>query len=304
MFGYVKVNSSELKVKEYEFYRGTYCGLCRTMGKCTGQCSRMTLNYDFVFLALIRLAIKPESISFSQKRCLAHPFKKRNSMQRNGVLDYCAAASAILCYQKIADDIADEKGFKRFRARLALPFAAHSRKKALSKAPALKELDASVEEKLSELAKAECADGASVDVPAAVFGELLGEIMAFGLEGSRARLTYGVGKTIGAWIYIADAIEDMPEDMKKGRFNPIIKLYGGRIPNEDELDSLYHAVRNHLFAAEAAFDLFDTEDGAIKNIIQNILYLGIPDMTEKIIKSTEQKGTKQSRKESSNDRSI
>ena len=103
MFGYVKVNNSELKVKEYEFYRGTYCGLCRSMGKCTGQCSRMTLNYDFVFLALVRMALDTPKIHFEQKRCLAHPFKKRNSMERNEALDYCSATSAILNYQKIKD---------------------------------------------------------------------------------------------------------------------------------------------------------------------------------------------------------
>ena len=153
MFGYVKVDHAELKVKEYEFYRGTYCGLCRSMGKCTGQCSRMTLNYDFVFLALVRLAIESEKVCFKQRRCLVHPIKKRNSMERNDVLDYCSAASAILNYQKIADDIADEKGFKRLKARLAMPFVAHSRKKALRRFPNLRELDRIVDEKLSRLAE-------------------------------------------------------------------------------------------------------------------------------------------------------
>ena len=46
----------ELRVREDVFYRALYCGLCHRMGKCTGQCSRMTLNYDFVFLAAVRLA--------------------------------------------------------------------------------------------------------------------------------------------------------------------------------------------------------------------------------------------------------
>ena len=31
MFGYVKPLSDELLVKEHNFYRATYCGICRAM---------------------------------------------------------------------------------------------------------------------------------------------------------------------------------------------------------------------------------------------------------------------------------
>lgn len=285
MFGYIKVDSSELKVKEYEFYRGTYCGLCRAMGKCTGQCSRMTLSYDFVFLALTRIAITGTKPCFEQKRCLAHPLNKRNSMVKNEALDYCAATSAILNYQKITDDISDERGMKRLKARIVLPFVAHARKKALRRSPELRKLDTAVSDKLKALAELEHSGAPSVDAPASLFGELLGEIMSFSLEGSDARIAYELGRCIGAWIYIADALDDMAEDIKKKRYNPFLLLYSGRLPNEDELESIMHAVRNHLYGAEAAFDLMTLDEGAIKSIIQNILYLGIPEKTEKIIQS-------------------
>lgn len=291
MFGYVKVNNAELKVKEYEFYRGTYCGLCRSMGKCTGQCSRMTLNYDFVFLALVRLAIAPEEICFKQRRCLVHPLKKRNSMERNPVLDYCSAAAAILNYRKVADDIADERGMKRFKARLALPFMAHARKKALKRDVGLAELDRAVAERLWDLAEIEKSERASVDAPAECFGRLLGDIMSFGFEGADARITYELGRNIGAWIYIADAIDDMEEDFKKGRYNPFIKLYGDRLPAGGELESISYAIKNHLYGAEAAVDLMDIEDGGIKNIIQNIIYLGITERTDGIIKAYKKEET-------------
>ena len=56
MYGYIRTFDPELKVREQEYYRAVYCGLCRTMGKCTGQCSRMTLSYDFTLFALVRMA--------------------------------------------------------------------------------------------------------------------------------------------------------------------------------------------------------------------------------------------------------
>ena len=56
MFGYVKTDKPEMKVKEYEAYRGLYCSLCKAMGKHFGVFSRLTLSYDITFLVLARLS--------------------------------------------------------------------------------------------------------------------------------------------------------------------------------------------------------------------------------------------------------
>ena len=295
MFGYVRTMDAELKVKEHELYKATYCGLCRSMGKCTGQCSRMTLNYDFVFLALTRYAISPCELKFKARRCLAHPFAKRSSMEQNEILDYCAEASAILNYQKIIDDINDEKGLKKLGAVLLRPFVSHSRKKAIKKNPALRELDSLISTKLDELNQLEKSDSIGVDVPAACFGDILGEIMSFDLNGTDKRIAFEFGKHIGAWIYVADALDDMREDAKKGRYNPLLKLYGGKIPNEDELSLIYDATKNKLFAAASAFDLIDIDDEGIKNILSNILYIGIPKKTATIIDSYSSKITERNK---------
>ena len=206
-------------------------------------------------------------------------------MARNPALDYASNASAILSYQKIKDDLADEKGFKKLRARLALPFVAHARKKAIKKDPNLAILDETVAKKLTELSEIEKSDRVSVDEPANCFGDLLGHIMSFGFEGSDERVAFEFGKSIGAWIYIADALDDMKDDFKKDRYNPFIRLYEDNLPTEEQLASIYYAIKNRLYSAEAAFDLFDADDGAIKNIIQNVIYLGIPEKTESVIGS-------------------
>ena len=57
MFGYVRARRADLLVRQDALYRGIYCGLCREMGRCTGQCSRLTLSYDMVFLYLIRASL-------------------------------------------------------------------------------------------------------------------------------------------------------------------------------------------------------------------------------------------------------
>ena len=274
MFGYVKVTQAELKVKEYECYRAVYCGLCRSMGKCTGQCSRFSLSYDFAFLAVARLAITGQYFSFERKRCAVHILRKRSIMKRNEQLDFCAYSAAVLGYHKLLDDKNDEKGAKKLRASLILPSAKRWRKMALKNG--FGELDARVGELLADLSDLERSGEASVDRPAAIFGDILGKICAFGIEGTEARIAASLGRHIGSWVYIADALDDMAEDKRLGRYNPILLLYGGEIPCEQQIESIQIALKNELYEAEAAVDLIDFKDPTLKNIIQNIIYLGMP----------------------------
>jgi hypothetical protein len=77
LFGYVKPVPNELLVKEYEFYKATYCGVCRAMKHHTGFFSNVTLTYDSVLLALVRmLFVEDEKLSARRRRCVAHPLKK------------------------------------------------------------------------------------------------------------------------------------------------------------------------------------------------------------------------------------
>ena len=280
MFGYVRVHKPELKVKEYELYKSAYCGLCHSMGKCTGQCSRMTLSYDFAFLVLIRAGLTNEKFEFAQKRCIAHPLRKSNYVKNNPTLEYCSAAAAILNYHKIADDLADEKGFKRLRSALIYPFVSYGRKRALKMG--LASLDEKISEGLEQLSALEREKKKSVDLPARVFGEILGEIMSYGIDGAEGRIGRSFGQAVGRWIYMADALDDWEEDAKKGRYNPFLLLYEKSAPTEDELEGIKTALKNQLIEAEGAFDLCDLEDNSLKNVIMNILYLGMPNRIDAI----------------------
>jgi hypothetical protein len=243
----------------------------------------MTLSYDFVFLALVRIVLEGREgdVSFEQRRCFVHPLTKRNVMKRNASLDYAAFAAALLNYHKVADDISDEKGTKKLIAKAVKPFVKHSAKKALGSGYA--ELDRWVEEGLARLSSFEAQANPSVDEPAELFGEILGEIMAYGLDGIGARIAYSLGKAVGAWIYIADALDDMRDDKEKGRYNPILLLYGGRVPDSEELTGISIALKNRLFEATDALDLMDFESVELKNILTNLLCLGMPERIEKII---------------------
>jgi hypothetical protein len=101
--------------------------------------------------------------------------------------------------------------------------------------------------------------GASVIVTlAACFGDILGEIMSFGFNGSDKRIAFEVGKHVGAWIYVADALDDAAKDMETGNYNPFLRMYGA-IPSPEQLNDIELALKNELYGLEAALDLIDEE---------------------------------------------
>ena len=282
MLGYVRPNAQELRLREYEYYRALYCGLCRRMGKCTGQCSRLSLSYDFVFLATLRMSLTGETPQPEKIRCLLHPFRKRKAVTESPTLDYCADASALLTYHKLSDDLADEKGFARVKAAFLRMLMRSAYKKARVRHQVLDETVGECLKKLSEYEKS-TPELPSADTPAALFGDLMAAVFAEGLEGADARIASEMGRSVGHWIYLADAADDFWEDRKKGRFNPYKGLFE-EIPTQTELDDLRLSLTAQLMRGERAMLLIDTFGNAeLKEILYNIMYLGLPDRAEKIV---------------------
>lgn len=279
VFGYIKAYTPEMKMCEYEYYRAAYCGLCRAMGRCTGQCSRCLLNYDFAFLALVRIALTGERPEFRRRRCLVHPFKKRLEMTQQGQLDYCACASVLLTWHKCRDDLADEKGGRRLKARLALTFMKGAYKRACRTLPGLDGAIASELEILAGLERERCA---SVDLPATSFGRLTANILAYGLEGGKAAVARQIGVHIGKWIYIADALDDCESDRAAGRYNPFALLWKDGISPESA-EGIRSALKRELMDAELGFNMIDYgEDGRLRGVIENIIYCGMPKRAERL----------------------
>ena len=245
----------------------------------------MTLSYDFVFLAAVRLALTGEKTSVKKQRCFVHPLKKRWTVQRCEALDFCADAAALLCYHKLADDVSDERGFARLRARLARLVFHRGFKKARKRYGELAERIALHLQGLSaEEGRRSVLGG--VEQTASHFGALLADVLSFGLDEESARIGAAIGRAVGHWVYLTDAADDLLQDEKKGRFNPYLRAYGG-VPDADAIEGIRTALTAHLCDAERAIALIDSyPHPEVREIIANILYLGMPhvakDVTNKL----------------------
>ena len=267
MFGYIKPSTPELRVRDNELYKAFYCGLCRTMGLKICKSARFTLSYDIVFLALVRAFASDESITVKSRRCIAHPFKKRPMAECANALPYSAAVSAILAYHNLLDDINDENGFKLFVKKALLPAIRRHRNKAF-----MASLDSEIAVLLKQLYELEASDTPSAEACADKFGKVLSLVFAYNFGDTvTERILCDIGYHIGRWIYLIDAIDDHKEDKKSGKFNPFA--------NYDQLpaESLEVALNLELEAAKRSLDLLESENKAIFNIIENIIYIGMPD---------------------------
>ncbi len=280
MFGYVKIDRAELRVREYEYYRAAYCGLCRSMGKCTGQCSRFTLSYDIAFLAQVRMALAGTVPAFRKRRCIAHPFRSRMMMEPNGELLYAADASALLAFEKCRDDVADKRGLGRLIARVRCLLLKGAYKRAKKRLP---EVAAALRERLNALSLLEREKRPTVDEPAAIFGEILAVLFSHGLDENAARIANVIGNKIGRFIYIVDAIDDIERDEKNRNFNPVLLLYGKR-PDKEERRMLEDALLVCLSDATTALDLIgEAANSPRRAVLENILYLGMPASAKRVI---------------------
>lgn len=276
MFGYVRIAKPELRVKEYETYKAVYCSLCRALGKHYGFLSRLTLSYDFTFLALLNMALKDGCDGFERKRCAFNPLKKCNYCKNGEALEMPSAAAMIMLYYKLKDNIADEKGIKKAGFVCLLPFFARAHKKA---AAAFPEIEKIVSEYISEQARLEKQGCTQLDPIADPTAKALAKILMLCSEDSvQKRVLERLGYCIGRYIYILDAACDLPDDIKNDSYNVLKNGLTGepeQYAKDRTVPQLYFCVNE----AGRAFELLDIKK--YKSILGNIIYLGLEDTFKK-----------------------
>ena len=274
MFGYIKVSKGELKIKEYELYRGVYCSLCKVLGKNYGLISRFTLNYDFTFLTLLNMSLKDGCDKFSKKSCPFNPLKKCNFCQKTDDFQMPAAAAMIMTYYKLLDNIADEKGIKKLAYLSLKPFLKSANKKAAAKYPQVEKIVADYIAQQTALEKEGCDQ---IDRAADPTAKALSQILMLCSEDEmQKRVLDRLGYCLGRYIYLLDAFCDLEEDIKKDNYN-VLKSKSAEEITPYIKSQIYFCINE----AARAFELLDIKK--YKTVLGNIIYLGLEDTAKKEI---------------------
>ena len=269
MFGYIRPALDRLDQEQKDAYQSAYCGLCHALGRRHGWLARMTLQYDFTFLAIVLTAGGSEGEERLCRRCPVHPFRKPRACLTGEWMDAAADQSMILTWHKLSDDVKDHGFFT------GLPFRAVRRlfRRAYRRAAAAQpEFDAETRQGLARLEELERARSPQLDRAADAFAKILA-CAAQAVSGEGARRALGqLLYHLGRWIYLMDAWDDLDDDKRKGRYNPLDARFQGQArENRDYLDTTStHSLR----LAGAAAELLEL--GEWTPIVENILYTALP----------------------------
>lgn len=218
MFGYVTICEPELKVKDLKKYRAYYCGLCRVLKEEYGFMGQMTLTYDMTFAIILLSSLYENVADMEMHRCKVHPVKKQ-MMLRNEITSYAAAMNVLLAYYHMDDDWRDDRKITSLMTKSVI----HGKvKKIIEQYPRQSE---AIRTSLAELAVCEKENSMDIDRTAGCFGRLMEELLLY-REDMWERNLRKMGFFLGKFIYLMDAYEDLPEDLKKDRYNPLRKIYG------------------------------------------------------------------------------
>lgn len=285
MFGYVKINKPEMKVKEYEAYRGLYCSLCRSLGKNFGVLSRLTLSYDITFLLLVRLSLGLTVPEFRKGRCPFSPSKKCNyCINGEEELRFSAAVSMMLFYYKIKDNIADGSFFRKMLMYIILPYALLKYRKAEKMYPDVAEM---IEEGMLRQSETEKTKTPLTDKAAHESADILGKIFAYGFSDEKAK-AYRFGYGIGKFVYLADAADDIVKDIKNKSYNPFVEKYKLIKEPDEEIKKEIEGTLN-MSAAVAAEAFSEIEKKTLTPIVENIIYDGLENTMKTILKGKTEK---------------
>lgn len=281
MFGNIKPSKSELTIGQYTNYRAYYCGLCKSMGKKYAGLCNLGLSYEAVFIAIIMNSLSEEDVYVKRQSCFVHPFTKTPMVVHNAGVDKAAAINVLLIYNKIKDDIKDEN---KLRSKI---LAVWFKKSYLKAAKDNKSIDDIVADKLDDLALLEEGLCSVLDMAAQPFAEMMGELARSVMPDAGDDI-YWFGFFMGKWLYVIDAYADIDNDIKNNSYNPFLLMN-----NEADKALVKDEVREDArFVLEGAL----TEIGKLydrlnikknKEILENILFMGMPRRTEEVLSGIE-----------------
>ncbi|MBQ8295249.1 MAG: hypothetical protein IJX87_02310 [Clostridia bacterium] len=277
MFGYVRVDTPYLFIKDQTLYQAMYCGVCKGIAEVCGQAARMGLTYDVTFLSVILHNIAGKDVVIEKQHCLTHCIRSKQMANVDELTRQLGALNTLMVYYKYTDDVQDGDGGKGKRWWFKKGFQKSRRK--------YPEIERIVRDSMIEQGKVERAKTDSLDRSADPSATLLADFSDYVLGEKATAHTRGLFYAVGKWVYLIDALDDYDKDRKKGAYNPFALAYKAECRADllkgksgEEVRYAFHAlffdIREHLSQIDFKFN---------RDLSDNILLRGLPMMTKRIM---------------------
>ena len=263
MFGYVIPNHTTLSPEARGRYRSAYCGLCRRIDALHGLRGRFTLSYDLTFLNLLLCSLYEGETECVQgcSRCPVHPIHGVD-WRASGPTDYCADLSVALHYYNAADKWQDDHnllglGYEKLLERCQADAAQRWPRQCNA-----------IRSCLARLAEYEAAGSEDLDAVSGCFGELMAELFDYRQDHWSPELR-SIGFSLGKFIYLLDAYDDLTRDKRRGAYNPL-KTLSKQPGYEEEMREIFELL---LAQCAQSFERLPCVEDV--DLLRNILYSGV-----------------------------
>lgn len=261
-------------MREFDVFQGYYCGLCKTLQHKYGLITRLSLNYDLTFLALLLDSLNTEEATFSREGCIINPLKKKPVRKMTSSLAYCAALSVMMGMLKLQDDWQDEHSKKAFLGKFFLK--TNYQQAVLD----LEEKVGSIFDKMKQMQALEQARAQDIDGVASVFAHMMADLFVPSsvADEKTKRVLAWLGFNLGRWVYLMDAYDDIEQDLESGSYNVLLLYY--RYKEQEKPSAFRHRIKEKMYQhltytlSEAAksFELLDIKSNC--GLLENIIYMG------------------------------
>ncbi|MCL2032148.1 MAG: DUF5685 family protein [Methanomassiliicoccaceae archaeon] len=280
MFGYTVPLYSRLSPSDLSTYRRYYCETCHQLRSGYGIISTSAVNYDMTFNTIVMNSFLGDTPRFEgTKNSMLCVFKDPSA--DSDLFRKMAAYTVLLTKWELTDDAFDRPSIKSNGASLVLG-------RAISKAEReYPEYDEAVGRGFEELRRME---GMGCD-DAVRMGEAFGRSLAYALKdiaGEKAGSDLeGLFTSLGASVYLMDAIDDLDEDFINGTYNPLLAGRRGFRNKmqfiEENLYDISDSLNKVIGGLQTSYSALRDRMTFDLGIADNIVYYGIPDSAKKVM---------------------
>lgn len=227
MIGYMKPQKEGFSKEDQSLYRSVYCGLCRCLRYGYDLTGTLALNYELTNALLLLGACAPEPYPLTTQSCSLTPLYWRPMAGMDQDCFHVAAGLTVtLAALEIRDNVLDnDRWIDHCLDRIFSP----KNKRVSSRMYAEHSALCQVYEQYMALE-----NKARKPIPDASFQSLVSASGAMAAECTRIIARHSacppdqqtavchIMELWGEWIYLIDAVDDYQEDLKNGRFNPLL----------------------------------------------------------------------------------
>jgi len=188
-------------------------------------------------------------------------------------MDYTADLTVLLAWWKLLDNEKDGGLLRKLGAGLLKFLLRPAARRAAAERP---EMNALISRQIARLDELEHQNSFSLDQTADAFAQILKGFARYWQDPSERRAGEQLLYHVGRFVYLCDALDDLPADCRKNRYNPLrnrFRTENGRLCPEDQKE-LLQTMDASIDLAASAFELLNrSRAGAVP---ENVIYYGLP----------------------------